>query len=340
MSSRPLICAAMTVCLAATVVGTGQGPRLSAGAALPAEIPFEIEAGALTVEAGLGAGLPFRAVVDTAIGDCLVSNRLATERGLGGTDEVIIASPLGHIRGTLGGRHSIRLGRVVIDGIPLCIADPIAQLSAAPPANGVPVPDAWVGNSALSLVSIEVDPARKRLTLADAGATPALRGGAAVPIDIASGRVEVRARANNAADFSAVVATGVRGCLVPRSLVQVLKLAAGQERSVALPGGGSVRVAAARLKELRLGSAKVNDVPVLAALDDIPGLNASTGLIGTDALMRFRMQINYARRQVVFVAARSPATGDSPAIRRSRPERQTQESRPSLSAHRSRPRDV
>ncbi len=334
LSSRLLLTVAMAICLAAALAGSGLEPRLSAASSLPAEIPFKIESGALTIEAGLGAGLPMRAVLDTGIGETLISTRIASDRGMSGFREVMIASPFGPIRAASAGMHSIRLGRVVIDGVLLFIGDPTAQfsggtgsssgtspsLAAAGSDSASPsraqVPDAWIGNAVLSLGSVEVDPANKRLLLAPPNAPP-IRGGTPVPMEIVNGRIEVKARANGSAEFKAILATGVRGSLLPASVVRSLKLSVASERTVSMPAGAPVRIGNARLKELRLGSAKITDVPVLAALDDIPGVAAGTGLIGTDALMQFRMQISYMRKQAVFAA-----------LPKAKPERRPQPERP------------
>ena len=334
LSSQALLIGGLTCFLFAAVGQASQGPRLPAITALPAEVQYDIEGGALTVEAGLGPGPSFRAVIDTGMRDCIVSTRLAKERGLSGSGEVVIASPVGHIRAVPAGVHSIRLGQVVIDGVPLCIADPIAQLSSAAADSARSGPDAWLGNGVLSLMVFETDPSRKRLVLAPPDSAP-MRGGTPVPMDAARGRLEVRARANNAEDFTAILATGVRGCLIPAAVARSLKLALGPERSVALPGGEAVRVAGAMLKELRFGSAKIHDVPVLAALDEIPGLTDRTGVVGTDALMRFRIQISYARQQAVFAAV----SGAKPE-RQSRSERPTVQRRPSLPAPERGPRGM
>jgi hypothetical protein len=281
-----------------------QTPRISPATPLPVSQPYKVVEGAVSVEAGFGAGRSFVAILDTGMADCLVSPGLAERSQMSGTGEVMLASPLGHLRGAPAGAYTMRVGRLLVEGLPLCVGDPHAQYSAAPPKATA---DAWLGNACLSLCTFEVDPATEQVKF-DRPDAPPMRGGAPIPIDTGTGRVQIRARVNNGADFEAVVSTGLRGTLLPASTVRALKLTVTSEKTVSVPGGGALRIGHVRLKELRLGAAKITDVPVLAALDDVPGVGGTTGIIGTDVLLRFRMQINYMRKQAVFVTVKTAET--------------------------------
>ena len=280
--------------VAVSVTATNVQPRVSALTAVPVTMPFEAHQGAVTVEAGLGAGLPLRAVLDTGVSECMVSGSAASERGLKGTGEVVIASPFGPLQAVPVGAYTLRIGRLLVEGLPLCTGDPLAQLSDKPPT---PPPDLWVGNSCLSLFTLEIDGPAKQINLGRPDAPP-MRSTAPFAFTLDQGRVMVRALANGTADFRAVISTGVRGTLVTPTVGRRMGQDIVGERTVRMPGGGKARVGWGRLKELRLGATKIANVDVLAVLDDVPGVGGEIGVIGTDVLLRYRMQISYSRMQM------------------------------------------
>ncbi|MBM3493659.1 MAG: hypothetical protein FJX72_04955 [Armatimonadetes bacterium] len=280
----------------------GLAPRLSTGSALPARVPFTVKDGAVTVEAALGAGVPFRAVVDIGMADCVVSQTLAKERGLTGVGEVMIAAPLGHLRVAPAGAHTLRFGRTQIEALPLCVADPYAQQSDVPRPDG---PALWVGTAALALFALEFDPQSLQLSLESRDLLAPARAGRPIPFTLNEGRAEVRATAGAGNEFRAILSTGTRGTLIPASAARKLKPEPGTERTVKGLGGGTVRIGAVRLKELAIGPAKVADVVAVAVLEGSADQSDDVGVIGTDALLRFRIRVDYGRSQLVLTPVRA-----------------------------------
>ncbi len=335
VSSRVLLstmCGATAISLAAAhPVGQGTQPRVSAVTALPIAMPFELRHGAVTVEAGIGAGLPMVAVLDTAASDCMVSDAQASRRALQGSGQVVVASAFGQLHATPIGTHNVRLGRVLVEALPLCIGDPLAQWTEKPPD---PPVDAWLGTACLSLFTLEIDGRAGEILLGRPDAPP-MRGASAFPFSLDQGRALVRALVNGSAELTALVSTGIRGTLVTPAVYRRLDPQTGPERTVKLPAGGTVRVASVRLKELRLGATKIPNVDALAVLDDVPGIGGEIGIIGTDVLLRYRMQVSYSRMQIQLAPSR--ATGGERERAIGRPTIQ-QPSRSGLQGQLGRPR--
>ena len=74
----------------------------------------------------------------------------------------MIAGPIGHLKAAPTAPQSVRVGRVKVDGLALCVSDPYKQWTDNPPAGGNV---AWLGNSVLSLFTLELDPQASEVTL-------------------------------------------------------------------------------------------------------------------------------------------------------------------------------
>lgn len=273
-----------------------QDAAVSNATALPIRVRYSVDKGIVIVEAHLGSGLPIRSGIDTGLPVCVVSKRLAAERGIAFDEPVLLRHPLGTLDAVRAGRLSVRIGGLMLERVPFVVSDIAARLSAT---HGPGMPELWLGLPAVAPCAVTIDPAASVITFARPDAPPP-RGARIAPLDISSGRMEAPVRVNGGAARPWIVSTGLPGTIVPGDIIEGSGLSAANAREVQGPSGAAVRVGVVALKEITIGTAKLSDVNAVAVLS---GDDKVAGVLGTDVLLRSQVYINCARRQIGFGGA-------------------------------------
>src|SRR5439155_1580129 len=92
------------------------------------------------------------------------------------------------------------------------------------------------------------------------------------------------------------------GTLIPADAARALRLPEVATLPIKAANGKEARVTAVTLNELSIaGIVKIKDLRALyVSAGDGPDLGPDTGIMGTDALLKHRVTINYARSTMAF----------------------------------------
>lgn len=288
--------------------------RISDGSVLPTRVPFKVEQGCMVLEAHLGSGLPIRCVLDSGLVPAVMAPGLAEERGIRGSGEAVVQTPLGALPGRVAGTAALRLGAVTVEGVPVTIADMRTFLS---PSRAETLPQLWMGVSALAPVGVLLNPDDSVLVLLEAGSGPP-RAFRTTMLDVTSQGMQTMVSVNGTSGKPWILSTGTPGTLVPASIVKALGLPVENEREVRNPGGGVLKIGTVTLKEISMGPVKIEGVRAVTVLS---GHDVPTGVVGTDVLLRYQLYINVSRRILGFLARKEartpntvPPTGESQRV--------------------------
>ncbi|MGC8666531.1 MAG: retroviral-like aspartic protease family protein [Chthonomonadales bacterium] len=277
--------------------------RIAPETLLPATIPFTFSDGLIIVKAALGDGTEQRAAVATALPLCIVQPELAQTQSLkvfGSRDVPTLYGPLAVQD---AGKQRLTLFQVVANDVPCGVCDLYAGLSSK---KSVGKPMIWLGYSFWGAAQITIDPAQHQLTFRKAG-TPLPKKAFIIPFDLNDGRIEVQVKANGRKPIAALVDTTAVGTLLPAAEGRALRLPSVAVYTASHPNGKKGKVTAIDLKELSIGSAKVNQVPALFVSEgDADGLDVGPAIVGTDVLLRFRVTIDYSMKKMALEAIQRP----------------------------------
>jgi hypothetical protein len=289
--------------LAAAAFGRIQGEKTSPGApagaaVLPSSLPYSSQDGLIIVKTTLGSGAALDAVIATGLPLSLITPELASRLAIQGQGIFDMPTLLGPARVQNSQPQQFIVGRVPISNVPVGIFDLYTHLASRPSASAPPI---WLGWSALGNLSLTIDPEKRELTLNPSSA-PVDRKAITIPFELKDGRIYLQAKLNGHRPVRLLVDTASVGTLIPADSARALKLPELATVSVKGAGGKESRVTAVVVNELTLaGDLKLKDLRALyVSAGDAPDLGQDTGILGTDALLRHKVTINYSKNMIVF----------------------------------------
>jgi clan AA aspartic protease (TIGR02281 family) len=131
-----------------------------------------------------------------------------------------------------------------------------------------------------------------------------------IPLRREAGRVLVEGNINDRASVPFVIDTGANMTILPAAVASRLGINSNGALLIEVRGvGGAVDGRLIEIASLNVGGAEARNVEVVVVNDDLRGV----GLLGTDFLSRFRLDIDYTREQMVLQPSASPY-GGYPAV--------------------------
>ncbi len=286
-------------------------PAVAQNSRLPATVQYRLASGLIVLDAAFGAGLPRPAALDTGLPALVIEAEAAKKLSLKAGDPRDVASPYGPLKLADLPPHTLRLGTLFLEGMPVSSAERMGVLSGRHPLE---TPDLWLGTPLFELLTVTIEPARSQLIFSAADA-PLPPKAPAVPFEVKDGAITVSAKANGKASFTAVIDTCAFGLLLPTSVATELKLQPSAVVPVTLPDGKPGKVAEITLKELAIGPMKYKDVRALYVLEGSAGPIGTHGIIGTDLLLHNRVTFSFAQHKLAFEKPRPPEPEKAPKIK-------------------------
>ena len=289
--------------LIAASIAIAQTDRTSPGTVggatvLPVSMAYSSQDGLIVVKATVGTGLAQDAVIATALPITLITPDLATKQAIQGQGIVELATIAGPARVQGGTPQVVTIGRVPVSNVPIGIFDLYPHLSARSLPGS---PALWLGWSALGGLCFTIDPEKREVTFQPTAMTPP-RKSLVVPFEVQNGRIYLQAKLNGHRAVRMLVDTASVGTLLPADAARALRLPEVATLMVKAAGGKESRVTAVTLNELAIGgSVKIKDLRALyVSAGESPELGPDTGILGSDAILRHRVTINYARSTMTF----------------------------------------
>ena len=330
VSGRNILVALAVGAVSLTAVATAQQTErvspgtVSSAAALPSSTPYSIQDGLIVFKARIGTGVPQDAVLATALPLSLISPDLASKQAIQVQGILDLATVAGPARVQSSAAQQMLIGRVSVDNVPLGIFDLYSHLSSRPLPGS---PAIWLGWSALGSLSFTIDPEKREITF-NPPAAPPPRKSMVVPFELVDGRIYLQAKLNGHRAVRMLLDTASVGTLIPGDAARALRLPEVATLPIKAAGGKESRVTAVSLNELAIaGTVKIKELRALyISAGEVPDLGPDTGLMGTDALLRHRVTINYGRSTIAFekiepkkdmaqtAAPTSPAPGPMPKV--------------------------
>lgn len=271
--------------------------RIGIISSFPTTVDIDFADGLLVTKSALGGGVAEETVIDTAMNYAALTPEAVLR------EKLITTAPLSlnTIDGPVEARHlpdqTIRLGNVILESVPMVRFDPGVDMTGTVRAK---CPGIWLGGSALGALSITIDPVALTLTVARSGGR-VRKGAIQVPITLDKGVPYVRVSLTKQVSFRAMVSTGTVGTLIPAAAAAAAKLPVVRTVDVTHRGGRKARVAIATAPTLQIGEAVITDQPVLYPLEaGTSGLPDDVGVLGTDALLRYRVTLDYPARKLIL----------------------------------------
>jgi len=291
---------------AGLALGQGLAPsgvgQIAPPAILPVSVPYRLSDGLIVVKAGISRERPVEAVLALAAPLCVAAPDLAVQEQMKTQAFIQLPTLYGVVQASAVNPQSLAIGPHRLANVPFAVFDMHGHLSKRPSGGQPPL---WIGASALAATSVTIDPERS-VVVFRAASDGLPRGGWIVPIEVQDGRIFVEARANGGRPFRALLDTACSGSLLPAPVAHSLALAPEGTAKVLLPDGNEGTVSAATVRELAFGGAKTKDVRVLFVSQ---GAGLEHAVIGTDALLRFRVTISYAARRIALERIKPPSRG-------------------------------
>lgn len=287
--------------------------KVSGATLLPVTVPYTLDSGLMVVRATVGQSDEQLAVIDTSLPTCLVTPALASSLRLLTENTTEVQTLYGAIRVPMAHPQGLKVGGLVMTDVGMGAESPLEVLSSRRPAKG---PAIWIGGSALSALTVTIDPVAKTITFADTRAQLPKKA-LVVPFKVQNGRIVLEVRANDSVSFSAVLSTGCTGTLLPAHVITALKLKDAATIAIQHPNGRPGTAAVVDLDELSIGQVKIPAVPAVYLHSDQPASKDELGVIGTDVLGEYRVTIQYALRKIAF----EPLTAPDPVATAVKPDR-------------------
>jgi hypothetical protein len=304
IAAAPHISVGQAPVIPPTVLGAPGAVRIMPGSAIPSTIPFSLWNGIIMAPAVVGDGVPIPAAINTGLPLSVLTPQLAARQGIkpGTTKEIELLDR--KITVLSAPAQTVRFEGMALAGVPFAICDILGQLSSKETAG----PAIWLGSSAFEGLCITIDPQKSEMVIKPS--TAAFGGkGARVPFALRDGRIWVDVVANDKQKFEALIDTGSVATMVPPKVATALQLKAESSFELVDKNGKPGKVGLAKLDQATLGKLLVKDVPVLFVAEGDPqGINQDFAVLGNDFLFRYRVTIDFGRKEVSF----EPLTGEKP----------------------------
>jgi hypothetical protein len=295
----------------APTAGAVSEARVVPGSAPLSIVPYQDWNGLIVIQAILGDGLPERAVLDTGLPISCVTPAYAARRALtssGQSKDVPILNRT--VRLPLAQPQNLRLTQMGLSGVSLGIFGVFENFSARTQEDG---PGLWLGTSTLLPLCITIDPAARHLQLRPANSPPPPKA-TRLPFALRDGRIWIDVQVNGKVKFEALVDTGAVSTLIPMKAARELALMPLYTADVTDSVGKQGKAAIVRLDELSLGGLKVKNVHAVHMEESAPEPGShDLAVIGNDVLLRYRVTIDYGRRDISFEELAQPKPMETPA---------------------------
>jgi hypothetical protein len=292
--------------LSAGVMAPAQTAAISAPAAV--SIPFEGDARHIIVQATVNGSRPLSFILDTGANVAIIRTAVAKELNLTLEGNVNVGGAGGGIQtGSFVRQATWSLAGLPDFKQPVTMALPFTEL---PPAMGRTV-DGIIGGEFIKQFVVEVDYQSRRLTLHSRGDFRYTGPGEAIPIDFVNVIHPVlRARVTVGAEpieRQFILDLGAGGALALHSpFVREQKLLEDGRPTIRAIGaagaGGRVTGRLGRIQSLQIGRYVLKE-PITMFSQDSAGAFANgqlAGNIGAQVAMRFRLFLDYGRKQIIF----------------------------------------
>ena len=265
---------------------------------LPDTIPYTLREGLILVPAVVGKGSTREAVLATGLPLSIVSKELADQLAIIGTGVRDVPTLAGKAAVQNAQPQAVTIGGVPINAVPMGIFDLYSHLSTRQSA--IP-PAVWLGWTALGTLSFTIDPERRVVILQPTG-EPISRNAFVVPITVEDGRIYLQAKLNGHRPVRMLVDTASVGTLIPADAARALALTEHATVPFKSPAGKESRVTLVSLNELTVSpDIRMKDIrAIYVSIGDEPDLGVDTGVLGTDALLKYKVTINYGRSIMAF----------------------------------------
>lgn len=282
---------------AETQTSLGPVARIGVVSQFPTVLDIDFSDGLLVTRAALGGGGVEEAVIDTALNYAALTPETVLREKLVSTSAASLSTADGPVDARRVPDQTIRLGNAILESVPSVRFDPAADMVGTVRTK---YPGIWLGTSALGALSITIDPVALTMTV-NRGGGRVRKGAVQVPVSFEKGVPYVRVALNKQVSFRAMISTSTVGTLVPVAAATAAKLPVVRTVDVSRRTGKKARVALATAPTLQVGEMTIADLPVLYALE--PGaseLPEGVGVLGTDALLRYRVTIDYTTRKLIL----------------------------------------
>jgi predicted aspartyl protease len=278
-------------------------PGAAAANTTSATVPFEFSTGEIVVSASINGKAPRRFIVDTGAAISILMPSVVRELGLKVNGEANLGAGGGAAAAKFASADSIRIGSATIKDVNVAVLDlgSLGQVMGGK-FGGL------LGYNVLSQFQITIDYAAHQITFAPP--LSPLPTGKAVRMDLA-GAVPIIDVQAGGQKFRMVLDTGATGTILPARvgarLLSDKVFDKVDDGLVALGADGSpIRLKAGRLPSLTIGEQTARGVLVSFAPVSAKSTGAllndfANGLLGNTFLRRYRVTLDYAKKQVVLV---------------------------------------
>ena len=305
------LCAALTLCLLRPAIGFGQAPRpqlptqkgpfpFPPGVKMPVSLPCFLWRG-LPMVTGIINGKPQKFVLDTGLNAVTISPKA----------QVALALPLTKSRYRVTALDTssdvsavavkqLALGGVLFSDTEAAILNLVTLFSPLSPPDA---PQCWVGTPLLSTFQVTFDWRNNTLSLDSPKAdAPSSDDAITLPLTIRKGQIFTRLTLPGGKSFLMLIDTGAPATILPLTTFDKLHIKPFRTQPIRLANGRKAKAAQLILPALPIGSATLKNFPVVSvASDDPKDFDPDFGLIGMDALARYRVTINYARAKMTLI---------------------------------------
>lgn len=253
---------------------------LTAGTALPAEIPFQFESKVILVKGLINDTGSVLLVVDTGATETVITPPTARRLGITG-----LTAANGQKTAVA---QSIAVGSVQQRDVPVFIYDPpqalTLRLDHGIDYHGI------LGHSFLSRYVLTINYADRVLSFGESA--PQNRG-PAISCEVANQRVSVPGHVNRKGPYRLLVDTGAAETVLLPDVARALGLRSS-------PMNQHPGVQFATVDEISVGNAKASKVPVVIfkPAEERTTHTAYEGILGTTFLSRFKVTIDYAGKKL------------------------------------------
>ncbi|MDT7603858.1 MAG: hypothetical protein QOF61_1855 [Acidobacteriota bacterium] len=295
---------------AARKVGAAQttAPKISFASGTSArDLPFELSANVIFLQARVNDSEPLSLIFDTGAGINVLNARRAASLRLSSSETVNARGTGGTVEGSLATGATISLPGV--SALNQRIA--ILALDSLEPHVGRRV-DGILGYDFIKEFVVEIDYERSLISFYDPRSYRYTGRGTVVPLGMRRGTPFVNTTID-LTDAQSVVGefeidTGSDGALGiyqyfvnARGLLKRLPRTSGAQKGMGI--GGETSFIEARVKDFRLGRFRIENPVVSLSEDDNEepgGRPKYDGMIGTEVFRRFRVRIDYARSRLIL----------------------------------------
>ena len=276
--------------------------QVALGSLLPATVPYTLSGGLIVIKASIGEGPQYNAALATSLPICIATPPLVSSQTLKANGTKDLPTIAGPVTAANLDPLVIHMGRLVLSGVPFGACDLLGAISKRGLTDG---PAIWIGASALASVVTTIDPERKLVTFS-APSTPIPTSAIKVPFEVRDGRMYVKAKFGDKKEVDCLVDTTSSGTMLPIEVGKSLGLTPLATLETRDKANKPVKVAAVEVQQVSLGGAKMNDIQAIYVSegDDIRS-EPSVGILGSEALTKYRVTIHYGLRTLAFEPIKS-----------------------------------